>query len=87
MKKIIACVIVATLLSGCGDNSRADIVPSSNILPNMTKYSFVGSGYHYLVDNRTGVVYLELRTGHSYGITVMLNADGTPVTKDQLELE
>ena len=34
--------------------------------------------YSILVDRETGVCYFEYRAGHHYGLTVMLNSDGTP---------
>ena len=40
--------------------------------------------YYYTIDKRTGVVYLSYHSDYCQAITVMLNADGTPVTADQL---
>ena len=44
--------------------------------------------FQYFVDKRTGVVYLMYfsKSGKRMGMTVMLNADGTPVTADQVGL-
>ena len=36
------------------------------------------TGFSILVDKETGVCYLEFDYGYSYGITPLLNADGTP---------
>ena len=53
--------------------------------PNVTVY---GSGlYTYVVDENTGVVYLQYDGGRKCGLSVMLNQDGTPVTRDQLGIQ
>ena len=43
-----------------------------------------GYGYSYLIDEDTGVVYLEYDNLNRYAITVMLKPDGTPVLKDDI---
>ena len=40
-------------------------------------------GYSYLIDNNTGVVYLE--NNSSLAITVMYNADGTIMTEKDIK--
>ncbi len=70
--------VLVALLTGC---EAAAPGPQFNDV-STDKY-----GCTYLIDEQTGVVYLEFRSGDLYGITVMLNADGTPVTAKQLELE
>ena len=52
-------------------------------LKKIDAYAVNGEVYQYMIDEDTSVVYL-LRNGVKGGITVMLNADGTPVTEDQL---
>ena len=92
MKKIIAIITFAMLLilTGCGEgqstykNGYSDEieVPDVTILA-----KDVGSyDYYYLVDNKTGVVYLQFDSYSQAGITVMLNPDGTPVTVDQIKM-
>lgn len=77
MKKLIlAAVLAAVMLTGC-----------SNI-KNVNDFTAEGSfydNYGYLIDEHTGVVYIKYNGGNRGGITVALNADGTPVTKEQLE--
>ena len=82
MKKIlIATTLCLMLLVGCG--TVADSADRST--PNLYKVgNFTFNDYRYLIDRNTHVVYLEHRGG---GIVVMLNADGTPITAEQLEIE
>lgn len=70
MKKLILAAILATvMLTGC-DKKEKDF----REYPTREYFS-------YVADEHTGVVYIYT----SHGITVALNIDGTPVTKDQLE--
>lgn len=86
---VITFVVLVFILGGCGNVAEyVTAEPETEITPNVEK---VGNnwGYHYLIDKNTNVVYLEYyNTGDRkgfYGVTVMLNADGTPVTADQLD--
>ena len=45
------------------------------------------SNWSYAIDKSTGVVYIVYRTSEKFAITVALNADGTPVTAKQLEID
>ena len=93
MKKIISIILLvmifAVMLSSCDINQP--IADSSN-----TNYRFVkvidqydtdDSGMNYqnccvFVDKQTGVMYLFVRVGSHGGMTVLLNADGTPMIYD-----
>ena len=80
IKKIGIFIIAATMalsLTACGNSivKNAGAVEESTEL--FERHRFDGV-YSILVDKKTGVCYLERRTGNQYGITVMLNADGTP---------
>ena len=44
------------------------------------------AGTHILVDTTTGVNYLWHTEGHAGGLTVLLNADGTPVITPRSQL-
>lgn len=84
---LVICVCIA--LCGCGSNtsSRASAKRDSvNVSPNVLVGVIEGgdSSYYYLVDRNTGVVYLCYNATYQHSITVMLNADGTPVTAEQL---
>ncbi|WP_206759308.1 hypothetical protein, partial [Acinetobacter baumannii] len=71
--KIISIVILACLcLSGCGEGA----VQGTNIsnidyyTPDISEIGDgFGSGYSYLIDNNTGVVYLKYVLGHGKAIT------------------
>ena len=41
--------------------------------------------YYYTVDERTGVVYIEYDGIHRHAMAVAYNADGTVMTKEQIE--
>lgn len=73
-KKIIAAIVTATLLiTGCSDTANASAGQDNTMV-------LVGSGQNYFIyaDKDTGVMYLHEWSRHGYGLTVMLNADGTP---------
>lgn len=90
MKKLLALVLLSSLLlSGCRQNNVQYVTKEiSNIKPNLlTLGSSHAVAYNYIIDANTGVVYLEAYGINRYAITVMLNADGTPVTAEQLGVE
>lgn len=85
---LVICVCIA--LCGCGSNtsSRASAKRDSvNVSPNVLVGVIEGGSYYYLVDRNTGVVYLCYNATYQHSITVMLNADGTPVTAEQLGIQ
>lgn len=87
----IVCILVAMLV-GCGSKSSGVAVPERNyqdVQPNIVKIGDTNwdEGFYYIVDKNTGVVYLGFDKYQKGGITVMLNADGTPVTAEQLGIE
>lgn len=88
MKKLIIMFVLisALLLSGCGESSKARVVDSRGIAPNITILGDNEWTYtcNYVVDESTGVVYILFNSWRRGGITVALNPDGTPVTKEQL---
>lgn len=81
MKKliIIICCILLVFMCGCGREPGEDFVKSG-------RFTIVSGGdpdapYHetIIVDNNTGVMYLALHNMYRFGITPLLNADGTPM--------
>lgn len=87
IKKFLVIILCALLLSGCGEGiTKADINIQEKNMPNLVRLGY-GRGYYYIIDKNTGVVYLYHQDGYAAAMTVMLNADGTPVTAEQLGLE
>lgn len=87
MKKLIlATILAAVMLTGC-DKGQSGTIVKGDVYPKIVQYGADTNEftYFYAVDERTGVVYLLFDAYKRAGITVALNADGTPVTKDQLE--
>lgn len=73
-KKLITAIITATLLiAGCSDTANVSAGQENTMV-------LVESGQEYLIyaDNDTGVMYLYITISTGGGLTVMLNADGTP---------
>ena len=53
------------------------------------KYTSFGSdsGYSYLVDNETGIVYLIYRGTYGVGLTPRIHEDGRPYTTEEMGLK
>ena len=83
MKKIILALMIcgSLMMVGCDDITRDATEEEAKHFPefSFTKYE-IGAEYSVLVDNETGVMYLEYTCGNLEGLTVMLNQDGTPRT-------
>ena len=87
MKKlaIFVCCISLVFMCGCGrkmgDNftktERFTIVSGNN--PNAPYSETI------IVDEETGVMYLAVYAYHHFGITPLLNADGTPMLAEEGE--
>lgn len=81
MKKLvlIMCCISLIFMCGCGrktgenltNSERFTIVSGNNV--NAPYYETI------FVDEETGVMYLAMYAAHQFGITPLLNADGTPM--------
>lgn len=73
-KKILVAILAAILLiAGCSDMVNVSEGQDNTMV-------LVESGQEYLIyaDNDTGVMYLYITISTGGGLTVMLNADGTP---------
>ena len=85
-KKIIAAIVTATLLlTGCSDMANVSVSEEQdNTEDTIGKVEDtmmqLGNrwGYRIYADKDTGVMYLYIGSGSGGGLTVMLNADGTP---------
>lgn len=81
-------ILLSFVFSGCTSKKQ---VKKQRIFPDpeMTCY-YDGQEihppgtYYYVVDERTDVVYISYDASKRSSMTVALNADGTPVTKQQL---
>lgn len=87
MKKIICVILLvvfAMLFCGCGpkigdnytESERFILVSGNN--PNAPYYENI------IADKETGVMYLVLYKTHQFGITPLLNADGSPMSLDEV---
>lgn len=89
---LVLCVLLtAFVVSGCSKGTG--IVESEyhtqDVCPNILTIGDTRAdcGYFYLVDKNTGVVYLGYEGNRRRALTVMLNADGKPITAEQLGIE
>ena len=82
MKRFISimliCVIVVSILTGCNTVSK-----SREFDENATDYTFtiISSGSRMTIykEDITDVMYVCYHAGYKGGLTVMLDADGTPL--------
>lgn len=89
---VLITVMITSILNGCSTGNTGVASAERNIqgvYPNVIEIGDANNdnGYFYLVDKNTGVVYLGYDAVYRRAITVMLNADGTPITADQLGIE
>ena len=88
----IVLALCVVLLTGCSKNaSKATSNYSNHVVPNIIELGKSNGGisnyYYYSIDRNTGVVYLSYVGNYIHSITVMLNADGTPLTAEQLGID
>lgn len=75
-RKLITAIITAALLiAGCSDKVNVSAGQENTMVPVESEQY-----YDIYADKDTGVMYLYVYTGRGFGsgLTVMLNADGTP---------
>lgn len=91
MKKqlLILSVLAIALLTGCRGQAQANYGDTEDYeLPNVTRILDPNNdiGYNYLIDNNTGVVYLEYAgVNGGRAITVMFDKDGTLMTEKDIK--
>jgi len=93
MRKVITIicltVFIMLMLTGCNEGQSISTLSYSDKynIPDISSLARDADGYNYfyVIDNNTGVVYLQFDGYRRAGITVALNADGTPVTIDQIK--
>ena len=81
----LALLLSIFALAGCSHGSKPSKLYSDLYSPNIIDTG--NDSYYYTIDKRTGVVYLSYDGFYRHAITIMLNADGTPVTADQLGIK
>ena len=85
MKKFLLMVTMACVLTSC---SPSNVDVNGDLIPRPKLLTFENNKYYaYIVDKNTGVVYLEYDAYYRHALTVMLNADGTPITAEQLGIK
>jgi uncharacterized lipoprotein NlpE involved in copper resistance len=92
MKKLLVAlsVLIIVSLTGCKGQAQADYGDTEDYeLPNVTRIveQCNDVGYNYLIDNNTGVVYIEYDSKYGRAISVMFNADGTVMTEKDIKKE
>lgn len=73
----LAFAVVMFCVAGCTDDASAD---SGSIFSIVEENSNKHGHYTVLQHNETGVYYLWCGSGYRGGLTIMLDADGTPYT-------
>lgn len=77
MKKILLLIIPVILLTGCGAEA-IDIEKNNN------KYYMQDSiNFDFYIDRETCVEYIRFTGGYKGGLTIRLNADGTPMLNEE----
>ena len=86
MKKKIFCLLLLLimpiiLLSGCAlDNAQTSEIGKEYIVGNVILVKVEkGEDFDLFVDKNTKVIYIYNKSSYQGGLTVMLNADGTPM--------
>lgn len=84
MKKLLTIILLAITIftmTACSSSIVSDVENESTTQAMFERHK-LDNEYSILVDRKTGVCYLEYKSAvgdHGYyGITVLLNADGTP---------
>lgn len=84
MKKIAIILLTITLLTGCGGKLESIVseAPESTQMNSKFDRHRLDDNYSILVEKESGICYLEYYKSNGYqgfyGITIMLNPDGTP---------
>ena len=68
------------------ENSRTIEVVHNGQTDKYTSYGS-DSGYSYIVDNETGIVYLIYRGTYGVGLTPRVHEDGRPYTAEEMGLK
>lgn len=82
MKKVVYAILIIVLcffLCGCGRETGENFTESGRFT--IVSGSSLDAPYceTIIVDKETGVMYLTVYAMHQFGITPLLNADGSPM--------
>lgn len=78
LSMMLVLFMLALVLTGCATESKA-----GEHNPFDGRFAIVGVGestIRVIIDRTTGVCYLWCKSGYGAGMTVLLDADGTPLT-------
>lgn len=79
---LLIIVAAAFLLSSCNNYGELTDTPDRFVKVSSYQPEFGGFRYSTIVDSNTNVMYLEVYATGQFGMTVLLNADGTPMLYD-----
>ena len=83
---MIAIVLDGRESSGVYAEKRFDKDEIRPLMKQLENEQYKADGtYYYTVDERTGAVYIEYDGFNRHAMTVAYNADGTVMTKEQIE--
>lgn len=85
MKKFICAVFIASMLCLSGCTSAATVESSEKTQVKEGRFISDWPNCYVVTDSETGVQYLYCKGVYDGGVTVMLNADGTPCIADGYE--
>lgn len=85
MKKLVifACCISLIFMCGCGRKTGDNFTDSERFTIVSGDSSEVPYAETIIVDEETGVMYLIVQRPYHFGITPLLNADGTPMLVEE----
>lgn len=88
MKKWFIATIACLLLTGCDNGVPSSSVSSNGyIKPSMRRISSFGDGgFSYVIDDNTGVVYIQYDSTNQYGITPAYKLDGSLLSEDDIKI-
>lgn len=87
--RIAVCVLFVVIISGCVPSyieakpENPESEKEDDYFTTIITWEENGTVYNLKYANNTKVVYIEVTGGYRYGITAVLNPDGTPQLYDE----